>query len=417
MSDTPKRLVTKSDLTYKEMQDLASHEDLAIRCQLAERQDLRPEILYFLAEDKEIEVRRRIALNPTTPRQADLLLANDTEETVRLELTEKIANLAPDVSVAERSKIQSLTYDALMVLSRDQATKVRQILSETLKDVVDAPGEVIKHLARDVEVVVAGPILQFSPVLTDEDLLEIISSSHAEGALNAISKREGVSESISDAVIATNEESAIADLLSNESAQIREDALDLLADRAQDVIAWHGPLTRRPKLSLKAATRMAHYLAENLLNTLQEREDLPEEVILTIKEEVKKRIDTENEEKTPEESSDPIEEILALQEKGELDENKLADWLEKSQWVYATSCLAVMSGMSRVMVKKIISSQSGKGIMALAWKCELSAEMGETLQFRLAKMPIGNLLKPAQDGGFPLTDDELSWQLELFGDE
>lgn len=412
MSDSGKKLLSKATLSYQEMQKLASHEDLAIRCKLAERTDLKPEILYFLAEDEEKEVRRRIAVNPTTPRQADLLLARDKEEEVRLQLTDKIANLAPDVSRDEQNKIQALTLEALRVLSRDQATKVRQILSEALKDVVDAPGEIIKHLAQDMELVVAGPVLQFSPVLTDDDLLEIITSSHCKGALNAISKRHKVSEIISDAVIATNEESAIADLLGNQSAQIREDTLDLLAERAEVITDWHAPLAQRPKLSPKAAKKMAHYLAENLLNSLQARTDLPADVLDVVKEQVKKRIEHDH---PLEEAPDPMEEVQALLDKGELDDMKIHDWLDNSQWIMVTSALALLAELPRVTVKKIIASQSAKGIMALSWKAGLSADLGEKLQFKLAKMPLSNLLKPTEKGGYPLTDDEMTWHLELFG--
>ncbi|NVJ93045.1 MAG: DUF2336 domain-containing protein [Methylocystaceae bacterium] len=415
MSNSDKKLVSKDKLSYKEMQSLASNEDIVIRCQLAERHDLRPEILYFLAEDAEMEVRRRIALNPTTPRQADLLLAQDKDEAVRLQLTEKIANLAPDVSADEQDKIQTLTYEALKLLSHDQATKVRQILSETLKDMVDAPGDIIKHLAQDIELVVAGPVLQFSPVLTDEDLLEIISTSHTKGAVNAISKRINVSENISDAVIASNEESAIADLLSNESAQIREDALDLLAERAQHITLWHAPLIKRPKLSANAAKRMAHYLADNLLTTLQERQDLPQDVIVTLKEEVKKRIDHE-EDIEEKEDTDPINEIRELHKKGELTEETLGDWMDEGNFLYITSALAVMADIRRVTVKKIISSQSGKGIMALCWKAGINALLGESVQFKVAKVPVKNILKATESGAYPLTDDELSWHLDLFGE-
>jgi len=416
MSDTDKKLVVKADLTYVEMQTLASHSDRVIRCQLAERHDLRPEVLYFLAEDDDADVRRLIALNPTTPRQADLLLANDVDTSVRCDLTEKIAKLAPDVSATERSKIQDLTYDALMVLSRDQVTSVRQILSEALKDVVDAPGDIIRHLAKDMEVVVSGPILQYSPVLTDEDLIEIISSRHAEGALSAISKRQKISESVSDAVIKTNEESAIADLLANTNAQIREDTLDLLADRAQSVLTWHAPLSRRPKLSTNAAKRMAHYLADNLLSALQEREDLPDNVISSLKVEVKKRIDHVTEKEVIEKEKDPIDEVRALHKEGKLDEALLSNWIDDSRWLFVTSGLAVLSEMRRVTVKKIVASQSGKGLMALTWKAGLSPQMGEIIQFKLAKMPLANIFKQDPKGKFPLTDDELTWHLELFGD-
>jgi len=416
MSDIDKRRVAKTDLTYEEMQTFASHKDSHIRCILAERLDLPPEILYFLAEDNDCEVRRLIALNPTTPRQADLLLARDVDTSVRCDLTEKIAQLAPDASATERSKIQDLTYDALSVLSRDQVTSVRQILSEALKDVVDAPGDIIRLLAKDMEVVVSGPVLQFSPVLTDEDLIEIISSRHSDAALNAISKRQSISESVSNAVIKTNEESAIADLLSNPTAQIREDTLDMLADRAQDVLTWHAPLSRRPKLSLHAAKRMAHYLADNLLKTMQERKDLPDDVISSLKEEVKKRIDGVDDPKDEEIEIDPIEEVRALHKDKKLNEELLCQWVDESNWIFVTSGLAVLSELRRVTVKKIVASQSGKGLMALTWKAGLSPQMGETIQFKVAKMPIPNILKMTEKNEFPLDDQELSWHLELFDD-
>lgn len=416
MSDIDPQLINKEQLTYDEMQELASHHDAHIRCTLAQRQDLRPEVLYFLAQDSDINVRTYIALNPNTPRQADLLLARDHNESVRCKLSEKIAKFAPDANAQKRNKIQDLTYEALRVLSRDQVTSVRQILSEALKNRVDAPGDIIKHLALDMEVVVAGPILEFSPVLSDSDLLEIIATSQAKGALNAISKRQTVSESVSEAVVASNEESAIADLLSNQNAQIRENTLDLLADRAQDVLTWHGPLSRRPKLSEVSVKRMAHYLADNLLKALQEREDLPDTIISTLQEEVKKRIDHSDNNLENEQEADPIDEVLLLKEEGTLDEAVLSKWIDSSDWLYVYSVLAVMSDLRRVTVKKIMASQSAKGVMALTWKAGLSAEMGETLQFKVAKILINDIMHANSKGDFPLSDDELSWHLELFGD-
>lgn len=421
MADEKKSLVNKSSLSYEEMRQLARHDDISVRCLLAERQDLKPEILYFLAEDPAIEVRQRIAQNPSTPRQADVLLAQDRIESVRIPLTEKIAQLAPEASPDERDKIRALTHEALTLLSRDQALKVRQILSDTLKDMVDAPQDIINILARDMELVVAGPVLQFSPVLSDEDLLDIISSQHAQGALNAISKRQNVGQTVTEAVIATHDTTAIADLLANDSAQIREDTLDMLAERAVNFPSWHAPLVRRPKLSVKAAQRMAHYLAENMLNALQARQDLPPTVIDMVKIEVKKRIDNDANQATSvpeqmEEEKDPMDEAQELLDQGLLDEDKIIDWMDDSQWLYVQSALAVLAGLRRVTVKKIIAAQSSKGIMALAWKAGISASLGESLQFKLAKIPISNILKATAENDYPLSEDELSWHLELFGD-
>ena len=62
-------------LSYDESKRLARDGDAAVRVHLAAREDVRPEVLYFLAEDDSAEVRGCIAANLSTPRQADLVLA------------------------------------------------------------------------------------------------------------------------------------------------------------------------------------------------------------------------------------------------------------------------------------------------------------------------------------------------------
>ena len=157
------------------------------------------------------------------------------------DLAAKIARVAPDLSAAEQNKARDATYEALELLAEDQITKVRKILSEALKDIANAPPDVIKTLALDTEIEVSGPVLEFSPVLTDDDLIQIIEAGPAKGGLNAISKRTQVSEGISDAIVHTDNIEAIADLLSNDSAQIREATLDDLIENAPDVGLWHAP--------------------------------------------------------------------------------------------------------------------------------------------------------------------------------
>ena len=72
-----------------------------------------------------------------------------------------------------------------------------------------------------VELVVCAPVLERSPVLTDEDLLEIMSSTPVQGALSAISKRRNLSADLSDAIYNSADEDAIGVMLGNTSAQIQ----------------------------------------------------------------------------------------------------------------------------------------------------------------------------------------------------
>ena len=98
-------------------------------------------------------------------------MAQDTDTDVRGGLAVKIATVAPELNAAESSKIYAQTHEALATLACDQITKARAILSDALKDVVDVPAEIIKMLASDLEIGVSGPILEFSPVLRESDLI------------------------------------------------------------------------------------------------------------------------------------------------------------------------------------------------------------------------------------------------------
>ena len=62
-----------------EAKHLARHEDPKVRRALAARNDVKPEILYFLAEDPSHPVRPAAAANTTTPGTANRKLAGVAE--------------------------------------------------------------------------------------------------------------------------------------------------------------------------------------------------------------------------------------------------------------------------------------------------------------------------------------------------
>ncbi len=284
------RPAAEGTIDYETAKTMARSGDRAVRQLLASRSDIRPELLYFLANDQAVEVRREIAANARTPRQADLLLASDKDAHVRTGLARKIARLAPNLPPERLDQIERMTMDILEALARDQATEVRRILADELKDVATAPATVINLLARDVELSVCGPVLRNSPILSDEDLLEIIFGRSPDGALSAIADRANVGSAVVDAIAASNDASAIAVLLVNPSAQIREETLDRIIDRAAHNEPWHGPLVRRPKLPARAAARLATFVADSLLQVLQTRTDLGPDAARQVAESVRHRL-------------------------------------------------------------------------------------------------------------------------------
>jgi uncharacterized protein (DUF2336 family) len=428
IGDLLKRLFGKDAIDYDEAKTLAKHKDIKVRQEVAARQDVKPEILYFLAEDPSPKVRRIVAANTAAPSHASVLLAKDSDHTVRGSLAKKIADLAPGLSADEQNKVHRMTYEALEILARDQVVRVRQVLSEALKDVAGAPPGVIKGLALDVEFIVSGPVLEFSPVLSDKDLLEIIASTPVKGALAAISRRSSVDETVSEAIVETNDVDAVADLLANSSAQIREETLDSIIDKAVDVTQWQGPLVGRPTLSSAAASKLASFVADNLLDILMQRKDLDEKTGEKVRQVVRQRLEEDSDKKAQRKKSNdkdkkpetkdekketPMDMAQRLSREGRLDEKAISESMKAGGNKFVISALSVLSGVPFRTVQKAIATQSVKGIVAICWKSELSMTMAKQLQVKLARIPPSKSIKPNAGGGYPLGEEEMAWQLEF----
>lgn len=393
---------------YREAKRLAASPDPSVRRAVAVRSDTPPEILYFLAEDVEASVRFTVAGNESTPLRAHLLLADDPDETVRTELARK----APDVAGLDKERLLRLSSDVLEILARDQMPKVRRILAEALKDVTHAPPAVIRRLSLDAEISVAAPVLEFSPVLTEADLLQVIAAAPPSGSLSAISRRRAVPERVSDAIAGSGDKDAIAVLLGNRSAQIREETLDDLIARAPRFQQWHEPLTQRQKLPRGAVRRLALFVADNLLQSLRERSDLDAETAAEVARVVYRRI--EEREAPPPGDAAAWTEVRAIHAGGRLDERVMVHALTAGGTEFVVEGLALRSGVATEAIRRILSSQSAKGVMALAWRAGLSPEFGTMLQTRMARIPPSQVIAPTDPKRFPLRKDEMELHLASY---
>ena len=80
------------------------------------------------------------------------------------------------------------------------------------------------------------------------------------------------------------------------------------------------------------------------------------------------------------------------------------------------AALAVRGGVAADLVEKVVQIQSIKGVVALAWKAGLSMDLAEQLQQRLAGIAPDQVLKATGGANYPLSEDEMKWQLEFLGD-
>lgn len=382
---------------------------------LAGQAKTHPEMLYYLATNGDAETRCVVAANEATPIQADEILADDGLDDVREALALKIGRLLPDLPADARTDVGQKSLDILQKLASDELPKVRAIVAEAIKNAKHIPKEMALSLARDMETMVSAPVLQYSPLLSDEDLSEIISAGAAGGALDAIARRANLGEDVSHDLVATLDRSAIGSLLSNDSAQIREDTLDAIIDNAPQESSWHAPLAGRGELSLRAMKRISSFVASYLVSDMIERNQLDEtaaeEVLTTARQQIEgERIDDDL-------SSQWQSDAEALFAQGAIDDARIRSFIKDNKRGLLIHCLAQTADLSSHDVSGMLRAKDGKLITALTWKSGLTMRTAVSLQRSVALINAKDVVYAKEGFDYPMDENDMDWLLASHASE
>ncbi|MDO1558293.1 DUF2336 domain-containing protein [Brevundimonas sp. 2R-24] len=176
----------------------------------------------------------------------------------------------------ERAAAQKI----LRVLAEDAAEMVRRALAVTLKCSDLLPRDVALRLARDVDAV-ALPVIAFSPVFTDEDLLDLVRSG-AEARQVAVAGRPRVSRDVATGIADMACAAAVRTLCANDNADLSEPAmgraLDRFADRSEIVSA----MAYRQVLPVSITERLVELASEAVREHLVTRHALAPETAIRL---------------------------------------------------------------------------------------------------------------------------------------
>ena len=399
---------------YDKAKKIAEGGSVKERAKLASFDDFDPEFLYFFASDDAPEVRRAVAKNDGTPLQADVILAEDADVEVRAELALKIGRIVPTLTEQENERLTEMAMQVLEILARDHETKVRAIIAEEIKLLTNVPKRVVRQLARDAEDVVAMPILEYSPLLTEQELVQIIASGVQGGALFAIARRKGLANEVSDAIVATDDQPAVKALLENETAMISEKTMEVIGTAASEVELWQRPLVDRSNLSENTLKRIATFVSASLFERLISNHSLSPKVEAELRQTVRQRIEAGDMDgrKKPRQPAD--ERALKLHKKGKLTEKTVRKAIEDEDIALVPQALMLLSGVPIDKVKSMLASDSGKAVAALSWKAGFDIETAVMIQRRVAKVQAKNMVHAPDTGNYPLSEDELEWYLAYF---
>lgn len=388
----------------------------AVRVRLGAAPDTAPDVLRSLARDPSVTVRAAVAMNPAAG-DADQLLAEDRDERVRTLLARKLASLVPGLAAADREALRERVMATLQQLVSDEAVRVREAIASVLKDMPEAPRSIILQLARDSETEVFDPVVRLSPLLGSDDLLALLAATPGGEVAISVAARPGLSEEVADAVAKSRNVRAVAALLANTTAAIREATLDMLAAAGAPHEAWHQPLVARPKLSERAARALSGYVAAHLLEVLAGRADLP----VALARDLRERLDARLNPTAPRGRTDPdidqaMQEARRMAVEGRLDETALLAAVQRGEARMATAILALAADVPASVVDRAATLRSAKGLIALVWKAGFTMQVAVPLQTLLARLNPSAIIRPAPGGGFPLAVDEMRWKIDFLRD-
>ncbi len=167
-------------------------------------------------------------------------------------MTDLFADEVPRIS-----ELQVGAFDEVMVRLADKApTRVRAELSERLAGIGIAPRKVVRDLAFDESLAVAGPVLQRSTRLDERDLVKI-AEVRGQDHLLAISQRPALSETITDVLVTRGDVKVVRSVAGNEGARFSQYGFTAMTDRAAEDVVLEDKLKARPDLPKAQMARLA----------------------------------------------------------------------------------------------------------------------------------------------------------------
>ncbi len=276
--------------------------------------------------------------------------------------------VAGGLGASEREIIE----DIFRIMVRDAAVKVRQALSQSLKDSTDVARDVALALAHDVAEV-AIPMIEFSEVLTEGDLIDLIESQGTDHR-QAVARRERVSDKVAAALVDSGDAAAVATLVANEGAALSPATMGRVIDNYGHIRRVSEPLALRRQLPLTVAERLVNLVSEKIRQHLVTHHELSPDVAADLFLMAREKA-TLGLLQPGSNLRDVMELVEQLHRNGRLTPSLILRALCMGDVTFFEAALAVRADIPVANAHKLIHDRSRRGLVALCEKCGLSKKL------------------------------------------
>jgi uncharacterized protein (DUF2336 family) len=295
------------------------------------------------------------------PELEDVLQHGSAEK--RAETVRRIAELFIGDATRFDDEHVALFDEVLSCLIAEIESKTLAELARRFAPIGNAPLKVIRRLAHDDDIAVAGPVLQQSQRLDEFELIDI-AKTKGQAHLLAISGRPEVGRELTDVLVGRGDGDVVRNVARNPGARFSEDGMSALVKRAEqdDVLAER--IGRRvdvpPHMFRNLLMRATEVVQQRLLATA--RPDTQAE-IKQILAEVSQDIGAKN--AAPRDFTTAQRTVLAMHRIGDLGEQQLVAFAKAGQYEETIATLSALCAVPIEVVERLMSGDRADPVLIL----------------------------------------------------
>jgi len=247
----------------------------------------------------------------------------------------------------------ALFDDVLSRLVVEVETRALTELARRLAPVENAPPKLVRRLASDDDITVAGPVLLQSGRIAAADLVDI-ARTKSQAHLLAISSRRELDQTVTDVLVGRGDGDVVRNVARNPGARFSENGYSALVKRAgQDALLAERVSQRAdipPHLFHELLIEASEIVRQRLVaNTRPTAQSEIRRILARVTEEIGAKANP------PRDYGPAQRTVLALREAGKLGEPALAEFAKAGRFEETVAALAALGGTPVAVVDRLIA--------------------------------------------------------------
>ena len=294
------------------------------------------------------------------PELEDILQNGSREK--RADALKRITSLFVDGAANFNEDHVQLFDDVFSHLIAEIEAKARAELATQLAPVDNAPAAVVRKLAQDDDITVAGPLLKRSRRLDDAALVEI-AKSKGQAHLLAIAGRREIGEAITDVLVKRGDREVIRNVADNRHARLSESGFTTLVRRAEGDGVLAEKVGQRPDIPphlFRALLIQATDLVQKRLLSKAKPEIAAEirRVLAKVSSEIGAKA-------APRDYTQAQRIIAAMKLAGQLNERELASFAREQCFEETVAALSMLCAVPLEVVDRLIGAERADPVLIL----------------------------------------------------